>query len=166
MCMELLKQYTKQFKKLLFIALVLALVNQLFSLLDPQIMRILVDDYATNYTDFTSSGYVRGIGFWLLVLVGTALVSRTAKAFQDYYVNVLTESVGTKLYADAIQHVFNLSFSSLEDQRSGSILLNIEKARDDSKKFLTSLINDVFLSLIAIIFVLVYAFVVHPYIFF
>lgn len=164
--MELLKQYTKQFKKLLFIALVLALVNQLFSLLDPQIMRILVDDYATNYTDFTSSGYVRGIGFWLLVLVGTALVSRTAKAFQDYYVNVLTESVGTKLYADAIQHVFNLSFSSLEDQRSGSILLNIEKARDDSKKFLTSLINDVFLSLIAIIFVLVYAFVVHPYIFY
>ncbi len=163
--MELLRKYTLSSKKLLGLAILLAVINQIFSLLDPQIMRILIDDYATNFGEFNQSGYLQGVGVWLMALVATALISRTAKAFQDYYVNVLTESVGTELYADAIKHVFDLPFSSLEDQRSGSILLNIEKARDDSKKFLTSLINDVFLSLIAMVFVLVYAYLVHPHIF-
>lgn len=163
--MDLLKRYVFKSKKILIIALILGLVNQLFSLLDPQIMRILIDRYAINFSSFTESGYVQGIGFWLLLLIGTALVSRTAKAFQDYYVNVLSESVGTKMYADSVEHVFSLSFSSFEDERSGSILSKLEKARDDSKKFLSSLINDVFLSLISIIFVLVYSYIVHPYIF-
>lgn len=164
MAMMILKKYVLESKKLLLFALVLALLNQMFSLLDPQIMRILIDDYATQFTNFQDAEYVRGIGFWLLALVGVALVSRTAKAFQDYFVNVLTESIGTKLYADGVEHLFALSFSTFENERSGSILLNLEKARDDSKKFLTSLINDVFLALIAIVFVLTYAFFVHPYI--
>ena len=162
--MKLLKEYVFKSKKLLFFALGLALINQLFSLMDPQIMRILIDNYATQFTSFGDNEYIRGVGLWLLALIGVALVSRTAKAFQDYFVNVLTESVGTKIYADGVEHLFALSFSSFENERSGSILLNLEKARDDSKKFLTSIINDIFLGLISVTFVLVYSFVVHPYI--
>jgi len=139
--MKLLKEYVFKSKKLLFFALGLALINQLFSLMDPQIMRILIDNYATQFTSFGDNEYIRGVGLWLLALIGVALVSRTAKAFQDYFVNVLTESVGTKIYADGVEHLFALSFSSFENERSGSILLNLEKARDDSKKFLTSIIT-------------------------
>lgn len=164
--MDLLKTYTFKYKKLLFFGLGLGLVSQFFSLLDPQIMRLLIDDYATNFRELSQAQFIQGVGLLLLGLIGVALVSRIAKAFQDYYVNVLTETVGTKMYADGVEHLFALSFSSFENERSGSLLLNLQKARDDSKKFLASLINDVFLSSIAIIFVLIYSYTVNPLIFF
>ena len=164
--MDLLKSYTFKYKKLLFIGLGLGLVSQFFSLLDPQIMRLLIDNYATNFSNFSTAEYVQGVGLLLLGLIGVALVSRTAKAFQDYYVNVLTETVGTRMYADGVEHLFALSFSSFENERSGSLLLNLQKARDDSKKFLASLINDVFLASISILFVLIYSYLVNPLIFF
>jgi ATP-binding cassette subfamily B protein len=159
--MNLVWKYAKKHTKLLWLSIVLALINQLFSLLDPQLMRIIIDEYATSADVFGRPEYLRGIGLLLLGIVGVAFVSRLAKAFQDYFVNVVTESIGTDLYADGVAHVFSLPFSAFEDERSGSILLNLQKARDDTKAFIASLINVVFLSLVGIVFVIVYAFFVH-----
>lgn len=162
--MKLLWKYLKQYKKLLFFSLGLAFISQIFSLLDPQLFRIIVDRYAANPGAWTGTEYVQGVGLLLLGIVAVAFVSRTAKAFQEYYVNNATQSIGTKMYADGVSHVFDLSYEVFEDERSGAILLNLQKARDDSQKFIASTINVVFLSLVGIIFVIGYSFFVHPFI--
>lgn len=159
--MKLLWSYLKRYKKLLAGALVLAAVNQVFSLLDPQIFRIIIDNYASRFHEYTHSGFFRGVLVLLLASVGVALISRIAKNFQDYFVNVIVQRLGTKLYADSVQHSFSLPYMVFEDQRSGELLRKMQKARDDAQTLITSLINIVFFSLIGIVFVLVYATFVH-----
>src|SRR5690349_2531275 len=94
----------KRYKRVLVGALVLATINQVFSLLDPQIFRLIVDRYATRAHELTSSQFIAGVGLLLLATVGVAFVSRVAKAFQDYYVNVITQRVGTEMYSMSVSH--------------------------------------------------------------
>lgn len=49
--MKLLLAYLKNYKWLVALALVLAAINQIFSLLDPLIFRYVIDEYATRYND-------------------------------------------------------------------------------------------------------------------
>ena len=88
--MKLLIQYLKQYKALIALALILAAVNQIFSLCDPLVFRHIVDNYATNPHKYNKSDYVKGIGGLILLGMGFAMMSRIAKNFQDYYVNVIT----------------------------------------------------------------------------
>src|SRR3989344_247094 len=162
--MRLLFDYIKQHKKTLIGALILAAINQTFSLLDPQIFRIIIDRYAIRAGQIPAEEFIHGVLIWLLAYMGVALASRIAKNFQDYYVNVITQRVGTKLYATGVNHSFSLPFGVFEDQRSGEILLKLQKARTDSQALIQSAINVVFLTAIGIIFVLVYAFIVHPFV--
>ncbi len=159
--MHLLWGYIKQYKNILFGALALATVNTFFSLLDPQIFRLIVDRYATRVAVLPQNEFLHGVILLLLAAVGVAFVSRVAKNFQDYYVNVITQRVGTRMYADGIAHAFSLPYAVFEDQRSGELLRQLQKARDDVQKLMVSAINILFLSFIGIIFVLVYAFFVH-----
>lgn len=159
--MKLLWNYLLTHKKYLVYSLLFASVNQLFSLLDPQVFRLMIDNYASKFDTLTQSQFLAGIGWLLLAYMGVALVSRIAKNFQEYYVNVIAQRVGTALYADSVKHSFSLPYINFEDQRSGELLQKLQKARDDSQELIIQLINMVFVSLIGIIFVLVYAFVVH-----
>ena len=159
--MTLLWDYLKQYKKLLAGALLLATVNQFFSLLDPQIFRLLIDNYATKFSEHTQDEFLRGV---LLLLGGTisvAMISRIAKNFQDYYVNVITQRLGTQMYAHSVEHSFSLPYAVFEDQRSGEHLQKLQKARTDAQKLITTAVNVIFLSGIGIVFVLIYAFYVH-----
>lgn len=159
--MNLLWSYVRQYKKLLFLALFLAAVNQIFSLIDPQIFRIIVDDYAMRIGTLSQAEFVRGVGLLLLAGVGAAFVSRTAKNFQDYCVNVITQRVGTELYAKSVAHSFSLPYSIFEDQRSGALLQVLQRARSDSQTFILSSINVVFFTLVGIFVVVGYAFITH-----
>lgn len=159
--MKLLWIYLRQYKKLLIGALVLAAINQFFSLLDPQLFRIMVDRYATNSVQYTTSQFLSGIGVLLALFIGVAFISRVAKSFQDYCVNVIVQRVGARLYARGVAHSFGLPYSVFEDQRSGELLQKLQKARTDTQALITSLVNTVFLSLVGITFVLSYATYVH-----
>jgi ATP-binding cassette subfamily B protein len=90
-----------------------------------------------------------------------AFVSRVAKNFQDYYINVITQRLGAQLYSDGIRHSLELPYSVFEDQRSGETLGKLQKVRSDVEKLLTNAINVLFTSLIGIIFVMIYALSVH-----
>ena len=159
--MNILFRYLKHYKWLLVLALVLAAVNQGFALLDPQVFRLIIDRYATNLTALDGTTFIRGVLGLLGLSVLVALISRIAKNFQDYYVNVITERLGTKLYADSVGHAFSLPYSVFEDERSGELLQKLQKARADSQKFIQAMINVVFLSFVGILFVVIYAFTVH-----
>lgn len=159
--MNLLWSYTKHYKKLLFLAFFLATINQVFSLLDPQIFRLIIDGYATRIGALSQGEFVRGVGVLLLLAVGAAFVSRTAKNFQDYFVNVITQRVGNQLYARSVAHSFSLPYSVFEDQRSGELLQILQRARSDSQIFIASAINIVFFTVVGILFVVGYAFIAH-----
>ncbi len=159
--MHLILNYLKNYKPLIVLALVLAAINQVFSLLDPQIFRYIIDNYASKASELPSAVFIQGILLLLLASIGVALVSRVAKNFQDYYVNVITQRLGAKMYSDSVNHSFSLAYAVFEDQRSGELLQKLQKARSDAQLLVTQLINVVFLSLVGIVFVLTYAFFVN-----
>lgn len=159
--MKLLWNYLKNYRGLLAGALALATINQVFSLLDPQIFRYLIDNYANRATELSSNDFLRGVSILLLGTMGVAFVSRVAKNFQDYYVNVITQRLGAKMYNHSVDHSFSLPYSVFEDQRSGEFLNKLQKARTDSQLLIQQIINILFLSLVGITFVLIYAFIVH-----
>src|SRR4051812_44644866 len=159
--MKLLYAYLRNYWGLIAIALVLATINQVFSLLDPLIFRHVIDQYATRFQDYTTGEFFRGVSLLLGAAVGVAFVSRVAKNFQDYYINVITQRLGAQLYSDGIRHSLELPYSVFEDQRSGETLGKLQKVRTDVERLISSSINVLFISLVGIIFVMIYAFSVH-----
>jgi ATP-binding cassette subfamily B protein len=159
--MALLYQYLKGYRALVALALTLAAVNQIFSLLDPLIFRYVIDEYATKFQEYSTGEFFRGVSVLLAAAVGVAFVSRVAKNFQDYFINVITQRLGARIYADGISHSLELPYSVFEDQRSGETLGKLQKVRSDVEKLISVSINVLFTSLVGIIFVVIYSFTVH-----
>jgi ATP-binding cassette subfamily B protein len=159
--MRILYGYLRNYWKLAATALVLAAINQIFSLLDPWIFRYIIDNYATKYSQYSSAQFLRGVSGLLAAAVFVAFVSRVAKNFQDYFVNLITQQVGARLYADGIRHSLELPYALFEDQRSGETLGKLQKVRTDVEKLIGMAVNLVFTTLIGLVFVIVYAARVH-----
>lgn len=159
--MHLLIRYVKNHKKILSGAVALAVVNQFFSLLDPQIIRIIIDRYATGNAGYTTQQFVSGLLLLLLGYVGVSLISRIAKNFQDYFVSMVTQRVGARLYADSVAHALSLPYAVFENQQSGELLKRLDKARGDAQTLITNFVGVIVLSTVVIVFVVVYAFFVH-----
>jgi len=158
---DLLYSYLRKYQGLILLALFLAATNQVFSLLDPLIFRHVIDDYATRFREYTTGTFIKGAGTLLLMAMGVAFVSRVAKNFQDYYVNVIVQRVGAEMYSDGIRHSLELPYSVFEDQRSGETLGKLQKVRQDVEKFISLSINLIFTTLVGVIFVVIYALTVH-----
>ena len=159
--MRILFGYLKQYRALILVALLLAAINQVFSLLDPLIFRHIIDRYATRYDQYTTGQFIRGVLLLLGAAVGVAFVSRVAKNFQDYFVNVIAQRLGAQLYSDGIRHSLALPYQVFEDQRSGETLGKLQKARSDSERFITAFVNVLFTTLVGVVFVVIYAAKVH-----
>jgi ATP-binding cassette subfamily B protein len=159
--MKLLYSYLRNYRGLVALALALATINQVFSLLDPLIFRYVIDRYATRYQEYSTGEFFRGVSLLLGAAVGVAFVSRVAKNFQDYYISVITQRLGAQLYSDGIRHSLELPYSVFEDQRSGETLGRLQKVRTDVERLISASINVLFTSLVGIIFVMAYAFTVH-----
>jgi ATP-binding cassette, subfamily B, bacterial len=159
--MKLLFNYLKQYRSLVIFTLVLATINQVFSLLDPWIFRIVIDKYATKPDLYTVTQFMQGAGLLLLAAMGVAFISRVAKNFQDYYLNVITQKLGAQIYSDGVRHSLQLPYQVFEDQRSGETLGKLQKVRTDTEKLMSAMINVLFTTLIGIIFVTVYSITVY-----
>jgi len=159
--MKLLLSYLKQYWKLVVLALFLAAINQIFSLLDPFIFRHVIDEYATRYQEYTTAQFFKGVSLLLAAAVGVAFVSRVAKNFQDYFINVIVQRMGAQIYSDGLRHSLELPYSVFEDQRSGETLGKLQKVRTDVEKLTVAAINIVFTSLVGVLWVMGYALTVH-----
>ncbi|MDF2550909.1 MAG: transporter ATP-binding protein [Chryseobacterium sp.] len=173
--MKTLLYYLKPHKWLLILSLVLATINQVFSLFSPAITGNILDQLVTHPNHFdkekvaarTLDQYLYGTDiyhgafYFLGLLIGTAMISRIAKAFQDYVVNVITQKFGANIFTDGLQHSMALPYQEFEDQRSGETLSILTKVREDSVKFITNFINIFFGILVSIIFVSIYAIRLH-----
>ncbi|MCX8531330.1 ABC transporter ATP-binding protein [Chryseobacterium luquanense] len=173
--MKILLNYLKPYKWLIFASLLLASINQVFSLFAPAITGNILDKLVNQPNHFdkekliprTLNEYLygtdiyHGVFYFLTLLIGTAMISRIAKAFQDYVVSVIIQKFGAKIFTDGLQHSMRLPFQEFEDQRSGETLSILTKVREDSVKFINNFINVFFGILVSIIFVSVYAIRLH-----
>ena len=174
--MKLLLSYLKPYKWLLALALFLAAINQVFSMLDPYFFGKMFQVYGvhahdTGYYDSknifhptgtrTQSEFIWGVCGFLGMLVSVAMISRIAKAFQDYFGNVIVQKFGAKLFTDGLRHSLRLPFQEFEDQRSGETLSILTKVRTDTERFIVSFINILFGLLVGVIFVSIYSFTLH-----
>jgi len=159
--MKLLYSYLRHYWGLIGLALALATINQVFSLLDPLIFRYVIDNYATRFSEYSTQQFFRGVTGLLAAAVGVAFVSRVAKNFQDYYISLITQRLGAELYSDGIRHSLELPYSVFEDQRSGETLGKLQKVRSDVEKLISASINVLFTSIVGIVFVMIYAMTVH-----
>ena len=174
--MKILMYYLKPYKWLIALALLLAAINQVFSMLDPAIFGNAIDKFANHPYEKghfnaekkfvvegvrTQSEFILGVLKVLLMLVSVAMVSRIAKAFQDYFTNVIVQKFGAKIFTDGLQHSMKLPYQDFEDQRSGETLSILSKVRSDTERFIVSFINVVFGIVVGVIFVSIYAFRLH-----
>ncbi|KIC92832.1 ABC transporter ATP-binding protein [Flavihumibacter solisilvae] len=170
--MKILLQYLKPYKWLVLLTLLLASINSGFSLLDPIIFgrmtKVAFDVY--HYRDLGNwNVYVNAVLWLLLLSIGVAMVSRIAKAFQDYFFNVITQKFGARIFTDGLQHAMSLPYHEFEDQRSGETLSILQKVENDTERFISNFINILFGVMIGILFVSIYAFSIHwtlPFVYF
>ena len=172
--MKILLHYLKPHKGLVFLVLLLAALNIGFSLVDPIIFGRLID--LANQYNRDRSAYPQF--FWdfagpVLVLlgasIGVAMVSRIAKNFQDYFLNVIQQKFGAKVFTDGLQHAMRLPYHEFEDQRSGETLSILQKVRTDTERFMNSFVNILFTVFVGIVFVAIFAANIHwslPFIYF
>ncbi|GAB3924499.1 ABC transporter ATP-binding protein [Mucilaginibacter myungsuensis] len=157
--MKILLEYLKKHKWTVALALLLAAINIGFSLLDPWITKDIMDKYIVPQDGLPHSFDYRFYGSLKLVglAVGAAMVSRIAKNFQDYFTNIIVLKTGAQMYSDGLKHSLKLPYQVFEDQRSGETLGVLQKVRTDSEKFITSFISVLFVSLVGMVFVIVYS---------
>ena len=139
--MKILLKYLQPHKWLVILTLVLAAINIGFSLIDPILLGKMVNlaneqqsvptgkfDWSVffwNYEWITKKGspYLHlGVFYILLFSISVAMVSRIAKNFQDYFLNVIIQKFGARVFTDGLQHAMKLPYQQFEDQRSGETL--------------------------------------------
>lgn len=116
-------------------------------------------DFFWGYDQISRKGspYLQlGVFYILLFSISVAMVSRIAKAFQDYFLNLIIQKFGAKVFTDGLQHAMKLPYQEFEDQRSGETLSVLTKVRSDVEKFM-NFINILFGVIIGVVFVFVYA---------
>ena len=165
--MKILLQYLKPYKWLVILTLTLAAVNIGFSLVDPILLGKLINlanSHQSSKPPFTWDRFFYafswknpGVWFILICSISVAMISRIAKNFQDYFLQVVIQKFGAKVFTDGLQHAMKLPYQQFEDQRSGETLSVLTKVRSDVEKFMINFINILFGVIIGVVFVFVYA---------
>nr|MBP6314183.1 ABC transporter ATP-binding protein [Chitinophagaceae bacterium] len=160
--MKILLHYLSRYKGFVLLSFLLAALNTGFSLLDPVFFGKLFDYIKENYNKATQQEYILNILQFIATMIGVAMASRIAKAFQDYTVNTVIQRFGADVYTDGLKRALQLPYQQFEDQRSGETLAVLEKVRIDSEKFMTLFINVLFGVIVSVVFVMVYSFTTYP----
>jgi len=159
--MKILMKYLKPYKWRIVVALLLAGINQIFSMFDPVLFGKLIDQVANKHQEFYDKGMqaeymMNGLKI-ILMMIGVAMVSRIAKAFQDYGVSVIIQKFGARIFTDGLQHAMGLAYQDFEDKRSGETLSILQKVRIDTEKFISYFINVLFATLVSVSFLIWYS---------
>src|SRR5678815_2412453 len=165
--MRILLHYLKPHKWLVALVLTLAAINIGFSLVDPILFGKLINLANQKMNAPGQFGWDRFFnsfswaqpGVWFIVVcsISVAMISRISKNFQDYFLNVVIQKFGAKVFTDGLQHAMKLPYSEFEDQRSGETLSVLTKVRADVEKFMINFINILFGVLVGVLFVFIYA---------
>ncbi len=119
--MRLLWTYLRPHRALVALALLLAAVSQVLALVDPIIFGWIVDGYATNRGAKTHDELIAGVLRLLALAVGVAVLSRLAKAVQEYLTRLVVQKFGTQIFNDGLRQTLRLRYQEFEDLMSREI---------------------------------------------
>jgi ATP-binding cassette subfamily B protein len=159
--MKILWQYLKPYRKLVFVALLLAGIAQILSLYDPIILGRIIDDYTLNPDSRTEPEQIRGVLVLLGIALAIALAARLFLSFKDYVMRLVVQKFGMQIFNGGLRQMLRLPYQDFEDQSSGEILSILQKVRNDTERFITAFINILFSSIVGIGFLIWYAFTKH-----
>ena len=117
--MKLLYRHLRKHKRLVFQALFCAGASQLFLLLDPLILRRIIDGYALQSRRLDAASFFRHVGLLLVAAIVAMSLAWLAKNYQIDFVNRVARYVGIGIYCEGIGHSLGMPYSAFEDQRSG-----------------------------------------------
>ena len=159
--MQVLWNYLKPHRWLVFLSLILAGASQVLTMLDPLIFGKIIDDFTGKTKVHASPNQVKQVLLWLLIATGIALLARLTKAIQEYLMRLVVQRFGMQIFNDGLKRTLRLSFQEFEEQRSGETVAVLQKVRTDTERFINSFINILFSSAVGIIFLIWYAVTKH-----
>ena len=155
--MHILWKYFKQQRWRVFVALLLAGIAQLLSLIDTIIFGKIIDDYATNPENLSEKKLINGVLYWLGIAIAISIAARIARAFQEFFTRQAVQKFGMQIFNDGLKQILRLSFQEFEEQRSGETLSILQKVKTDTERFINSFINILFSSIVGIGFLIWYS---------
>jgi ATP-binding cassette subfamily B protein len=155
--MKVLWTYLRPHWRLAALALGLAAASQVLGLIDPIIFGMIIDDYAIDRGTLSADERISGVLRLLALAVLVAVLSRLARALQEYVTRLMVQKFGTRLFNDGLRQALRLQFSEFEDLRSGEVLSLLQKVRSDSERFINTFINTVFAAIVGMSFLTWYA---------
>ncbi len=166
--MKILWQYLKPSKRMVVLVVLLSVINSAFSLLDPIIFGKLIGlgvAFEKHPETFTAHSfffkYNNSVLWLVLASIGVAMISRIAKNFQDYFLNVVIQKFGATIFTNGLKHSMRLPYQEFEDQRSGETLSILTKVRTDTEKFMSLVVNVLVMIIVGIVMISVYASNLH-----
>lgn len=155
--MKIIWKYLKPFKGLLGLAMLLAAIAQVLELIDPIIFGKIIDLYAVNTEGRTEHELITGAIRLLALAVGIALLSRLARAFNDYVTRLVVQKFGLSVFDEGLKQTLRLPYHEFEEMSSGHVLSVLQKVRHDNERFITSFISTLFTTLVGVAFLVWYA---------
>ena len=159
--MHILWTYLRPHGKLAGLALLLAAASQILALVDPIIFGRIIDRFTTRPGAAADPQMVHGVLRLLALAVVVAILSRLAKAVQEYLTRLVVQRLGTAIFNDGLRHLLRLEYQEFEDLRSGETLSLLQKVRADSERFINAFINTGFAAVVGIGFLVWYAVTKH-----
>ena len=159
--MHILWTYLRPHWRLAALALLLATASQVLALVDPIIFGKIVDEYAIHRAGKTEDELISGVTRLLALAVLIAVLSRAAKALQEYVTRLVVQKLGTRMFNDGLKQLLRLKFQEFEDMRSGESLSLLQKVRADCERFINAFINTLFASLVGVSFLVWYSVTKH-----
>ena len=150
--MKIIWRYLEPYRWWIVLALGLAGLAKALALLDPLIFGWIIDRYVEHPGSRTESELVNGVLGLLALAIGIAIASRIARAFADYVTRLVVQRFGLQIFNDGLRHAIRLSFQEYEELRSGETLSLLQKVRADTERFVTSVVDVLFVSLVGAAF--------------
>jgi len=174
--MKLFLSYLAAYRPMIALSLLAGAVAQVFYMLEPHFLGILIDHFARYphevgyYNDqsaFISQGvrsqpaFLWGVLKYLGLILAVGIVANLSKIFQDYFIKAITEKCANDIYTDGLRRCMKLPYEKFEDRSSGEIVSILESARSNVQSFLTSVLDVLYSTLVAVMFVIIYCFSLH-----
>ena len=134
----------------------LATVQQSLQLVEPQILRLIIDRYVLRVGSLPPQVFLRGVSLLVALSIAVAFGWRLARTVQEYSIAVIARRIGASLYATSIAHSLLVPFGSHEERRSGELLQKVDKARADAEMGIGNAVR-FYLAVLAIVIVTIYA---------
>ena len=155
--MRILWTYFKKQRAWVFLALILAGIAQLLTLVDPIIFGKIIDEYAENPQNLPKDALVQGVTYWLMIAVGVAVLALLARSFQEFFTRLAVQRFGMDIFNDGLKQTLRLSFQEFEESQSGATLSVLQKVKTDTERFVNTMINVLFSTLVGMGFLVWYS---------